>query len=165
MSGTFRPVVFFSVFALLLPGVHAQSPLAPVPSPLLSAQKVFLANGGADPVSIEAFRKAAQVNEPYTSFYDALQSWGHWQLVSSPADADLVLVVRFTAPLAPGPSYSPQVEVKLVDGKTRFPLWTLTQPVEGAFRRTTCTRNYNDGIAALIGQLKTLTAPPGSATP
>jgi hypothetical protein len=112
---------------------------------------------------MDAFRKAAQVNEPYNSFYSALQGWGHWQLVGSPSEADLVLVVRFTAPLAPGPGYSPQVEVTLLDAKSRFPLWTLTQPVEGAFRKATWEKNYNDGIAALMSQLRALIAAPAPA--
>jgi hypothetical protein len=42
--------------------------------------------------------------------------------------------VRFTALLLAGPSYAPQEELTILDGKTRAPIWTITQPVEGAFR-------------------------------
>jgi hypothetical protein len=170
MSGIFRSAVLFGVFALLLHGAQAQSALAPVPAPLLSAQKVFLANGGADVVSTAAFRKAAEVNEPYNSMYNALQGWGHWQLVSSPDAADLVLVVRFGAPVAIYSkgmplSDAPQEELTILDGKTHIPLWALAQPVQGAFRKTTWEKNYNDGIASLISELKALTAAPAPATP
>lgn len=162
MSGIFRFAFVFGFFALLLTGAHAQSPLAPVPSPLLSAQKIFLANGGADVVSTAAFKKAAEVNEPYNSMYNALRGWGHWQLVGSPSDADLVLAVRFAAPVAIYSkgmplSYAPQEELTILDGKTHVQLWALTQPVAGAFRKTTWEKNYNDGIASLISQLKALT--------
>jgi hypothetical protein len=72
-------------------------------------------------------------------------------------------VVRFTAPLVTGPSYAPQLELTILDGKTHVPLWTFTQPVEGAFRKATWKKNYGDGIAAVMGQLRTLATP--SATP
>jgi hypothetical protein len=165
MSRFIRPTLLLGVFALVLPILSAQQPAttAPIPAPLLSAQKVFLANGGTDSIGMDAFAKAAQVDEPYNSLYLALQSWGHWQLLSSPDGADLILVVRFTAPLVTGPSYAPQLELTILDGKTRAPLWSLTQPVEGAFRVATWKKNYADGIAALMGQLKTLATP--SATP
>jgi len=158
MSRLLRPAILLAAFALVLPILHAQQP-APIPVPLLSAQRVFLANGGTDSISMDAFKKAAQVNEPYNSLYLALQTWGHWQLLASPSDADLILVVRFTAPLVTGPSYAPQLELTILDGKTHAPVWSLTQPVEGAFRVATWKKNYGDGIAALMTQLKTLTTP------
>jgi hypothetical protein len=152
-----------SVFAV--PAVVAQqaAAVAPIPAPILSAQKVFLANGGADLVSANVFQKAGQVNEPYKSTYAALQAWDHWQLVSAPESADLVLVVRFTAPVdfyskGMPVTYTPQIELTIYDGKTHFPLWTLTQPVQGAFRTATWQKNYAAGIAVLIDQLKSLTA-------
>jgi hypothetical protein len=114
---------------------------------------------------MNAFKKAAQVNEPYNSLYIALQNWGHWQLAASPSDADLILVVRFTAPLIAGGIYDPQINLTILDGKTRSPIWTLTQPVAGAFRKATWEKNYNDGTTSLVNQLKTLTAAPAAATP
>ncbi|MFZ0689755.1 MAG: hypothetical protein WA891_18830 [Acidobacteriaceae bacterium] len=159
MSRFIGPTLLLAAFALVLPVARAQQ-IAPIPAPLLSAQKVFLANGGADSVSMDAFAKAAQVAEPYNSLYLALQNWGHWQLLSSPDGADLILVVRFTAPLVTGPAYAPQLELTILDGKTHAPVWSLTQPVEGAFRKATWKKNYGEGIAALMGQVKTLTTPP-----
>jgi hypothetical protein len=164
MSRFIRPTLLLAALALLLPILHAQQP-APIPAPLLSAQKVFLANGGADPISMNAFKKAAQVNEPYNSLYIALQNWGYWQLAASPSDADLILVVRFSAPLIAGGIYDPQINLTILDGKTRSPIWTLTQPVEGAFRKATWEKNYSDGTTSLVNQLKTLTAAPAAATP
>jgi hypothetical protein len=164
MSRLLRPAILLAAFALVLPILHAQQ-LAPIPAPLLSAQKIFLANGGVDSISMDAFKKAAQVNEPYNSLYLALQNWGHWQLLASPSDADLILVARFTAPLVTGPAYAPQLELTILDGKTHSPVWTLTQPVEGAFRVATWKKNYGDGIAALMNQLKTLTTPSTPPTP
>ena len=154
------------VTVLAIPNAVAQqtaTTIAPVPAPILTAQKIFLANGGADLISAEAFKKAGQIEEPYNSTYTGLRAWGHWQLVPAPESADLVLVVRFTAPIDSYSnglplSSSPQIELTIFDGKTHFPLWALTQPVNGAFRKNTWQKNYADGIAGLIGQLKSLTA-------
>lgn len=161
----------FSLFAALLvlaPILVAQQPTAaaPIPAPILSAQKVFVANGGADLVSANAFQKAGQVDEPYKSTYIALQAWQHWQLVSAPENADLVLVVRFAAPVdfySKGMpiTFTPQIQLTIFDGKTHFPLWTFTQPVKGAFRKETWQKNYAEGITELIAQLKSLTVPAG----
>ena len=134
----------------------------------LSAQKVFLANGGAAPVLAKAFSEAGLTNEPYSSFYSALRSWGNWQILSSPDGADLVLVV--SAEASPGtyykgmPNYNLDLELRIIDGKTRLPLWTLRQPLEGAFLKSTFERNYRSSITGLITQLKQL-APPRPQTP
>lgn len=161
--------LFAALLILVAPAFAPQqpTPAAPIPAPILSAQKVFLANGGADLGSANAFKKAGQTNEPYNSTYAALRAWGHWQLVSTPASADLVLVVRFSAPVnmySKGIplSYTPQMELTILDGKTRFLLWTLTEPVQGAFRKSTWKKNFAEGITGLITQLKSVTTP---ATP
>jgi hypothetical protein len=170
-----QPARLFSSLAFLVaaplvtaPAAIAQQPAAPaaapIPAPIFSAHTVFLANGGADAVASEAFKKAGQTNEPYASVYAALQSWGHWQIVSSPDAADLILTVRFTAPVADYSngvplSYTPQLDLSLTDTKTHTRLWVLTEPFKGAFRKATWDKNYAEGVAGLITQLKTLVTP------
>lgn len=162
-----------SLFAALLvvaaPAFGAQHPSssAPIPAPILSAQRVFLANGGADLNSQEHFQGTDPTNEPYNSTYAALRAWGHWQLVSSPEKADLVLSVRSISPIeiySKGVplSYSPQVELKIFDAKSHFLLWTITRPIHRAILKSTAEKNYADAIESLIIQLKLLT---NSTTP
>lgn len=169
-SSTHMKTRFFAALLILVaPAFAAQQPTpsAPIPALILSAQKVFLANCGADPIFAEAFHKAGQKNEPYNSTYAALRSWGHWKLVATPDDADLVVIVSATAPpedYANGMplSYSPRVELRIFDAKSHFLLWTITQPVQGAFRASTWKKNFQQGLEGLTDQLKFLTAP---ATP
>lgn len=105
-------------------------------------------------------RRQTKSRSPYNSTYAALQAWGHWQLVSAPENSDLVLVVRFTAPAdSVTKVYAPQIELTILDSKTHFPLWTLTQPVAGAFREATWKKNYAGGITEIVAQLKALVAP------
>lgn len=181
MSRTLRITLLPSAFALLLPLLYAApttSPRGPVPAPIQSAQKIFIANGGMDAFSLQAFEELGlNGTYAYDSLYDAVKSWGNYQLVSSPADADLVLAVRFTAPLVgEGGGWSFQrifattkwqfqTQLILYDAKTHFPLWTLTQPVRPANLKSTWRKNIADADAALDGDLKSLLTPANPPTP
>lgn len=168
----FRSALFCAALLAGAPFVTAQqaasSPSVPLPAPLLSAQKVFLANGGAEPVLANYFRSAGLADEPYASLYGALRTWGRWQMESSPDGADLILVVDAAATAGVYnngvPSYDLHLDVRILDGKTHLPLWTVNQPLEGAYRKATFAKNYQDAIAGLITQLKGLTLP-GAQTP
>jgi hypothetical protein len=163
----FRSALFSALLLAAAPFLRAQQPASqpevPLPAPLVSAQKVFVANGGAEPVLAKAFSEAALSNEPYTSFYSALSNWGHWQLLSSPGGADLILVI--SADAAPNsyfngnPNYDLDLTLRILDGKTRSPLWTLRQPLEGAMLKSSFEKNYRNCVAGLITQVKELALP------
>lgn len=107
-----------------------------------------------DAVSLQSFRHLGlSDNEPYNSFYAAMKSWGRYQLVASPADADLVLALRFTAPQL-------QISFDILDGKTHVLLWTITQPVQAAALKGTWRKNIAAANAGLVNSFKALTAPP-----
>jgi hypothetical protein len=179
---SFRPA-FATLLSLVLlvllaaPILHAQqTPVrGPVPAPIASAQKIFIANGGMDAFSLQAFEELGlNGTDAYDSLYAAVKSWGQPQLVSSPADADLVLVIRFTAPLVgenggwafqrvlANTRWQFQTELTIYHAKSHFPLWTLTQPVRPANLKGTWRKNIADANAALAGDLKSLLSP---ATP
>src|SRR6516164_9206963 len=63
-----------------------ESPIAPIPAAITTAQKVFVSNAPGDSLPASLGGPA----RPYHEFYAAIKSWGHYQLVSSPADADLI---------------------------------------------------------------------------
>lgn len=136
-------------------------PAAPIPAPILSAHKVFLANGGMDATCAYGFQLLGLGDtEPYDGFYASLQAWGHWQIVSTPADADLVLEIRVTAPFGGWGSGLPrQIGLAIYDAPTHFLLWSVTQPVKPANRKGTWQKNIAASNTALVAQLKNLTAP------
>ena len=70
---------------------------APVPSQVLSARKVFVTNGGGSNY-FNLFTGGA--DRAYNSFYAELGKTGDYDLVDSPAQADVVLQVKAIAPLA-----------------------------------------------------------------
>jgi len=124
------------------------------PRTIASAQKIFIANGGMDAFSLQASKSSGSTEPaPNDSLYAAVESWGQPQLVSAPADADLVLVIRFTAPLVgenggwafqrvlANTRWQFQTELTIYDAKSHFPLWTLTQPVRPANLKGTWHKN------------------------
>jgi hypothetical protein len=72
-------------------------PLAPVPVQIAAAKKVFISNAGGQ--SFETVFEQIVFNggpdRPYNEFYAAMKNRGHYEIVSSPADADLVLAIRW----------------------------------------------------------------------
>ena len=156
-----RLLIFTILFAsrLLL---AAQTPVAaPVPVQILSAKKVFISNAGTDSMSMMVFKRAGDPDQPYNQFYAAVKSWGKYELVSTPADADLIFEIRFTAPNQQDDSISvpdPQLGLTIRDVKTHFILWTFVEPVQGAFRKATWDKNFREGMTNLMADLRHLTA-------
>jgi hypothetical protein len=175
-----RPTWLLAAFALVLPAVRAQqaAPPAPIPAPIPAAQKIFIANGGMDAFSLQAFEELGLTGTtPYDTLYAAAKTWNKPQLVASAADADLVLQIRFTAPLtnvgdhinwdfqhiAASTAWQFQIELTVYDPKTHFLLWTLTEPVRPANLKGTWHKNIASAHAALAGDLKTLLTPTPSS--
>jgi hypothetical protein len=161
-------IAFVSALAAV-PALNAQqtkaTPSAPVPGGITTGRKVFISNAGVDGTSLVAFKKAGGANQPYNEFYAAMKNWGRYELVGAPADAELVFEIRFAAPLvAVGNvnTYGPELELAILDSKTHFRLWTLTEPVEGAFRKATWDRNFSQGMASLMADIEKLVAEPSA---
>src|SRR5437764_2826183 len=125
-------------FVLMLIAVHIAAgqqsnpvpPVAPVPAPIASARRIFIANTGADIAAQAAFKKAGEPDQAYNHFYAAMLKWGRYELVSSPADADLVFEIHFGTPMYMNgnlPVYEPQFGLNIFDVKTRFVLWSLAE--------------------------------------
>ncbi len=159
----------------LVPGLAAQQAkdapatvAAPVPPQIAAAKKVFIANGGVDGGSLAAFRALGDPNYPYNQFYAMMQKWGHYELVSSPADADLVLEVQFRMTMTSGgdlASYVPHLRLTVVDARTHFTLWTIAEPVEGAIRKATFIRNFNQGMTNLVNDVAKVAGQPPAFPP
>jgi hypothetical protein len=175
-----RTSLFAATLLCAAPLLLAQTPPtpAPVPAPLHTAQKLFLANAGMDAFSLQAFEELGLAKtDTYDSLYKAIQGWKSYQLVSSPEDADLVLEVHTTAPFVGNhdgfefqhvlatTTWQFQSEVTILDARTHLLLWAITQPVRPANLHGTWRKNVATANAALAGQLQALLAPPPPANP
>lgn len=112
---SFGIVCVISAIALLaVPIAEAQqapnAPPAPIPAQIITGKKLFISNGDGD----ETFNVP---NVTYNQFYASIKNWGRYELVSSPADADLVFEVRFIIDPVP------RIRLVILDPKTHVVLW------------------------------------------
>jgi hypothetical protein len=151
-----RSVSMIAVAILLLAALPlvAQTPTpAPIPAQFATAKTVFLSNAGPQDNVVS--------ERAYTTFYTGLTQWNHYQLVTAPANAELVLELRYTAPLSNisvmsggsfPPSYRPQFQLIIIDRATGVILWSSTETPFG-----TRKQNTNDNaVNALLADLKAL---------
>jgi hypothetical protein len=162
--------IVLAIALVAAPALQAQqpngAPAAPVPAPIITGKTAFISNAGMDSMSVAVFRNAGDPDQPYNDFYAAMKSWGRYKLVANPADADLVFEIRFTAPITDFgkvTTYDPQLDLTILDAKTHFTLWSLTEPVNGAMRKETWEKNVARGMTNVMNDLKKLSAQPLAA--
>jgi hypothetical protein len=166
MSRLFKLKVHFAILAasLLLAAVlQAQPPkdAAPIPAQIGAAKKVFISNAGQD--DLGGF--SGGQDRTYNQFYAAMKTWGQYELVSTPADADLVLDISFAVQAVGanvikgdsiGTGYAPRFRLLVLDPKTHFTLWAFTDHVPWALFAGNRDKNFDQGIVNLLDDLKKL---------
>lgn len=161
----FASIAVILAFGTVARGQDTKGPsaTAPVPIEITNAKRIFISNGGVDAVILAAYNRAEQPDQAYNQFYAAMKTWGRYELVAAPADADLVFEIRFVAPMSDcgkETAYEPQLQLTIADVKTHFTLWMLTEPVKGALRRATWDKNVAQGVFGLLQDIKKLAASP-----
>ncbi len=144
----------FAMLLVTVPALLAQTVAAPLPSQIVTAKKIFISNTGG------GFDSSAWSGGPdriYNEFYAAMKSWGRYELVSAPGDADLVLDVNVIRD-----SVVWQFKLEILDPKTRIVLWTQYDPIKVTVSQKTRDKNFDDTINKLVTDLKTLTAQPAA---
>ena len=144
--------------------------LAPVPPALLNAKTVFISNAGADS-GLFPHPFSGDPDRPYNQFYAAMQTWGRYQLVADPSEADIVFELQLIAP--PGPSSGnkvngasdpvPMFRLVIYDRKTHYVLWALTESIMIAFLQKTHDTNFDQALATIILDLKRVASAPATA--
>ena len=169
MKRTLSMVLILIVFAGALAAQNLTNPpVAPVPAQIAAAKKVFIANGGTDLGTYPAAKKLGDIDFGYNSFYDAMKRWGHYELVNSPADADLVFHIDFAAPIESSGdlvSSYPMFVLTIYDAKTQFALWRTLEPIQGALREQTFRKNFATGLNNLMNDIAKLAGQPAFYTP
>ena len=140
---------------------------APLPAPIVKAKKVFIANAGVDALIAALDQGKSTVDRYYVQFYAAMRDWGHYQLVDSPSDADLVLEIYASSPVTSvsngAARLQPQLSVSILDAKTHFLLWRVTESLEAGhpkmFGGVEGSDKLDGAAAGLIRRLKLLAQP------
>jgi len=167
-------VLLASLSLLSLPDnlARAQDP-AGVPPAIRSATKLFISNAGADR-GLFPRPFSGNPDRAYTQFFSALKAAAHYDLVSDPSDADLVLELRLIAPAGPANADKqkgasdplPEFRLTIYDRKSHYILWTLTESIGVANLQKTHDRNFDQALSALLLDFQQLAdKSPASATP
>ena len=169
---TAKPLAFCLTVAIvaLVQTLSAQQSKGPTPGPvpaqIAAAQKVFISNAGG--ASLETVIDETVFNggpdRPYNEFYAAMKSWGRYELVSSPADADLVLEISWV--LTDTGLRLPvlgQLRLVVIDPRTHVTLWNITEYVRGAILLGNRDKNFDQAMNTVVARMKALTAPPAPA--
>jgi hypothetical protein len=142
-------------------------PPAPIPGQILTGKKVFIANAGIDS-GIFAGYIASHTGSPngfYDQFYLAVKSWGRYEPVPAPADADLVIEISMNR--EPGFS-DPHFLLRIFDRPTNVLLWSFLEQVgAGSGRQASRIKEWNNALNKLVSDVKVLSLPamtsPGAA--
>lgn len=148
---------------ILIPTVQAQQSTpaaAPVPPQILSALRVFLSNGGGSSY-FDIFTGGR--DRAYNMLYAELKKAGHYELVSSPADADLIFGIRAVAPVvgdADNASDSPQLILSILDPKTNVILWTTSANVRAMGTQRHRDQGFDQSVEVLVDKLAQVSGQP-----
>ena len=155
-----------SILLFIVPASAQELPLAtaPVPPALFTAKKIFISNAGADS-GLFPHPFSGNPGRAYNQFYATVESWGRYECVTDPSDADLVFELRLTAPYGPTNANKqkgasdplPMLRLVIFDRKTHYVLWALTESIEQANLQKTHDRNFDQALTALTLDLKKLT--------
>jgi hypothetical protein len=145
----------------------ATPPTAPVPAELLSAKKIFVSNAGADS-GLFPHPFSGDPSRGYSELFSALHGLGQYELVSSPAQADLVLELSLAAPNGPKEANKqygsadpvPMFRLVVYDRPSHYVLWTFTDSIDIAFKQQTHDRNFDESISNLVAEFQALTHVP-----
>ncbi len=141
---------------------------APLPAQILAAKKVFVANAGGDEPWIDDGQFSGGSDRTYNQFYAAMKTWGRYELVGAPADADLLFEIEFTVPPIAGEAshtntiagrpYDPQFRLVIRDPKTNALLWSFTEHAAWAILQGNRDKNFDQALAKIVGDVQALSA-------
>ncbi|MGA7155277.1 MAG: hypothetical protein WBY53_00425 [Acidobacteriaceae bacterium] len=177
-----RKLWFVAVGTLLCASMTAcmEKPAPPPPPPppniaaqIANAKRVFVSNLGSNDVAAENIPGGA--NACFNTFYASLEQWGHYQLVSSPKDADLVFEISATkrqwertgldvTSNHGAITFPAIITLSIDDPSKKSTLWTT----QVAYLSTSQARKielkqFNEAIEALTNRLKAMVPTTGPA--
>lgn len=137
-----------------------QDEQAPLPTQILTAKRVFIANGGGDDPGMPDPLFSGGADRAYNQFYSAMKSSGRYELVGSPAEADLLFDIRFSVVPDRRPTgfwgnngtsdaYDAVFRLEIRDPKTTAMLWAFNEHMEWALLKSNRNRNFDQAAARI----------------
>jgi len=128
-------------------------------------------------------RKAAGGNAQFDVISSAVEGWGKFTLVDAPEKADIIVEVSSTtdAPVVVSSSVdtsqgtgrveqstkstkeirTAQIQLTVLDGKTKLPLWTATEHPKRAVKKIDKENNEVEAAQRLVSRFHDFVEPPG----
>lgn len=147
-------LIFVCHFLVLSSALAQQIFVAPVPTEILAARKIFVSNGGLDSF-VPAERYTGEAYRAYNQLYGALQKSPRFQLVSTPSEADLVIEVSTQVAV----KAQDRVRLTIYETKSHYVLWRMDSWVELSLRRATGDRNFDSAVTKLAADFEKLAGP------
>lgn len=159
--------VCFTLTMLQLSVSTAQTttvPNAPIPTQIAAAKKVFIANAGGDQLTEDDPIFTGGPNRAYNQFYAAIKSWGRFNIVGAPADADLLLEIRQEVQIGSlggkaGGFATPLLRLEIRDPKTNALLWAFHIHFHFGAGQANSDRNFDQVVNRLAMELRALVTP------
>jgi len=103
-------------------------------------------------------------DRPYNEFFAMMKAWGLYELVTSPADADMVFEVsgKLTDTGLKLPDLG-RLRLTVIDPKTHVTLWRLTEFVREPLLSNR-DKNFDLAMTTIENRLKALATAPGAST-
>lgn len=140
---------------------------APIPAQIATAKRVFIANGGGDVRWHDDPLFSGGVDRSYSQFYAGIKTGGRYELVSAPADADLIFEIEFLVPTAEPQAaarleslaavpFDPQFRLTIRDPKTNVLLWGFTEHAQWAILRGNRDKNFDEAMTRVLADVQGL---------
>lgn len=150
---------------------HKSAPPAPIPAQILTAKKVFIANGGGDESRYDVSYSGGP-DRAYNEFYAAMKTWGRYELAAAPGDADLVFEIRLTVVQLQHPraladdsvAYDSRLRLVIRDLKTHETLWGVTEHAQEAALQGNRDKNFEQALAAIVAEVQRIAGPAAADT-
>jgi hypothetical protein len=141
-------------------------PVAPLPTVIVNAQKVFLTNGGGSDLAYD------------TPLYSEMKTWNKYQIVGSPDQADLIIELAYrvehggTRVWSSSNSYDgttqvhsaqivdPQLVLTIFDAKSTNSLWSTIDHRRLARREKNREKETINSTGRLVDELKSRVSVP-----
>ena len=157
-------ILAISLFSSWAAAQGKQDEQAPIPSQIVAAKKVFIANGGGDDPGMPDPLFSGGGDRPYNQFYAAMKSSGRYELVGSPAEADLLFDIQFSVVPDRRPTgfwgsngtsdaYDAVFRVEIREPKTTALLWAFNEHMEWALLKSNRNKNFDQASARIASDV------------
>jgi hypothetical protein len=130
--------------------------VAPVPEKIYAAKRVFISNAGSDSGLFGRLPYSGDPDRTYNEFFADVQSTGRYQLVTDPAQSDMVLEIKLYVPSG---QQLPMFRLAMYDTSTHYTLWVLTESIDVAVTQKNRDKNFDQALANLTEDLKRVATP------